>query len=186
MSSIEKVAEKILPVILKNFPGKFTGGTNMTDHGHEVGTLCCVYKHSQDSMEDRWANSLKYDVIRMLIRGTDYSHALCLHVCDGSSEFHVYSKKGWLSFCPEEGALIITGGDQIQVHIQFFSTLLHSACPVFHLFSHLLLFYGAFQFPFFSCIFFINSKWNKGVKLNIVVSLCLAKKIKVNPFILCI
>jgi hypothetical protein len=37
-------------------------------------------------------------VIRMLIRGTDFSHALCLHVCDGASEFHVSSKKGWVSF----------------------------------------------------------------------------------------
>ncbi|XP_054785003.1 1-aminocyclopropane-1-carboxylate oxidase 1 [Prosopis cineraria] len=111
MSGIEKVAEKILPVMLKNFPGELvTGGTD----DEEFGTVCCVYKHSQDSMAEGWANSLKYDVIRMLIRGTDYSHALCLHVCDGCSEFHVYSKKGWLSFCPEQGALIITVGDQIQ------------------------------------------------------------------------
>ncbi|XP_028783606.1 1-aminocyclopropane-1-carboxylate oxidase 4-like [Neltuma alba] len=116
MSSIEKVAEKILPVMLKNFPGKLLAPSGGSDHqGHEFGTLCCVYKHSQDSMADGWANSLKYDVIRMLIRGSDYSHALCLHVCDGCSEFHVYSKKGWLSFCPEQGALIITAGDQIQV-----------------------------------------------------------------------
>lgn len=55
-------------------------------------------------------------VIRMLIRGTDFSHALCLHVCDGASEFHVYSKKGWVSFNPDKGALIITAGDQIQVN----------------------------------------------------------------------
>lgn len=135
MSSIERVAEKILPVILKTFPGKFTGATDTTYHGHEHGTLCCIYNHSKDSMEDRWVNTLKYDVIRMLIRGTDYSHALCLHVCDGSSEFHVYSKKGWLSFCPEAGALIITGGDQIQVHFQFFSPLLASAYLFFFLMS---------------------------------------------------
>ncbi|KAF7814225.1 1-aminocyclopropane-1-carboxylate oxidase [Senna tora] len=112
MSCIEKVAEKILPLISRNFPGKFTGGGD-----EEVGTVCCVYKHRHEGgkEEDRWADSLKYDVIKMLIRGSDYSHALCLHVCDGCSEFHVYSKKGWFSFCPEEGALIITFGDQIQV-----------------------------------------------------------------------
>lgn len=144
-SSIEKIAEKILPVILRNFPGKFTGGVNMMmsdhHHRHEIGTLCCVYKHSQDSKEDdRWANSLRYDVIRMLIRGTDYSHALCLHVCDGSSEFHVYSKKGWISFCPEQGALIITCGDQIQVLIiQFFSTSLY-----YQLFALFFIYYAIY------------------------------------------
>ncbi|KAK7349208.1 hypothetical protein VNO77_06388 [Canavalia gladiata] len=117
MSRIEMVAMKILPVILKNNPVEFAGddGDDMSHHGHELGTLCCVYKHGQDNTNDRWANSLKYDVIRMLIRGTDYSHSLCFHVCNGSSEFHVYSKKSWLSFCPEQGALIITVGDQTQI-----------------------------------------------------------------------
>ncbi|KAK4267407.1 hypothetical protein QN277_024193 [Acacia crassicarpa] len=118
MSSIEKVADRIVAMIMKNLAGGkvVTGGGDSSDHGHEFGTLCCVYKHSEDSLADRWVNSLKYDVIRMLIRGTDYSHALCLHVCDGCSEFHVYSKKGWLSFCPDEqDALIVTCGDQIQV-----------------------------------------------------------------------
>ncbi|KAJ7963068.1 1-aminocyclopropane-1-carboxylate oxidase 3 [Quillaja saponaria] len=114
--SIEKVAEKISQLLLKNYAGKSINYvSDMIQQGHEVGTICCVYKHNRDNLADRWANSLKYDVIRMLIRGTDYSHALCLHVSDGFSEFHVYSKKGWLSFCPDKGALIITGGDQIQV-----------------------------------------------------------------------
>ncbi|CAJ2663826.1 flavanone 3-dioxygenase 2 isoform X2 [Trifolium pratense] len=53
-SRVEKVADKILPIILKNAPKKLT-------------------------------------------------------------KFHVYSKKSWLSFCPEQGALVITAGDQIQV-----------------------------------------------------------------------
>ncbi|TKY64447.1 Gibberellin 2-beta-dioxygenase 2 [Spatholobus suberectus] len=108
MSRIEMVGTKVLPVILKNGTIEFVGG-------HEVGTLCCVYKHRRDNTSDRWANSLKYDVIRMLIRGTDYSHSLCFHVCNDSSQFHVYSKKSWLSFCPQQGALIVTAGDQTQV-----------------------------------------------------------------------
>ena len=37
------------------------------------------------------------------------------HICDGSSKFHVYSKKGWVSFCPDKDVLIITVGDQTQV-----------------------------------------------------------------------
>lgn len=111
-SRVEKVAEKILAVMLKN-----VGGELASDG---VGTLCCVHKHGRDNVgSDRWVDSLRYDVIRMLIRGTDYSHSLCLHVCDGSSEFHVYSRKSWLSFCPEQGALIITAGDQFQVNLYF-------------------------------------------------------------------
>jgi hypothetical protein len=37
------------------------------------------------------------------------------HICDGSSQFHVYSKKGWVSFCPDKDVLIVTIGDQTQV-----------------------------------------------------------------------
>ncbi|CAK8560247.1 unnamed protein product [Lathyrus sativus] len=116
-SRVEKVAEKLFPIILKNVPKKLArDGVIIIGHGHEVGTLCCIYKHRRDiNRNDQWVDSLKYDVIRMLIRGTDYSHSLCLHVCDGSSEFHVYSKKSWLSFCPEQGALVITAGDQLQI-----------------------------------------------------------------------
>ncbi|TKY48210.1 1-aminocyclopropane-1-carboxylate oxidase [Spatholobus suberectus] len=113
LSRIEKVAEKILPVIFEDSPKKFAPVDMI--RGHERGTLCCVYKHNPDNMQGQCANSLKYDVIRMLIRGNDYSHSLCLHVCDGSSEFQVYSKKGWLSFFPEKGALVITCGDQTQI-----------------------------------------------------------------------
>lgn len=107
---IEKVAEKILVALWENSLRKSEYGNEMTQE-QEVGSVCCLYKHSRNVPSDRW-----YDVIRMLIRGTDYSHALCLHLCDGSSEFHVYSKKGWVSFTPEIDALIITVGDQIQVN----------------------------------------------------------------------
>ncbi|KAK7381686.1 hypothetical protein VNO80_00232 [Phaseolus coccineus] len=108
MSCIEMVAMKMLAVILKK------KSVEIAD-GHEKGNVCCIYKHGGDNSRDAWANSLKYEVIRMLIRGTEYSHSLCFHVCNGSSQFHVYSKKSWLSFCPEPGALIVTAGDQIQI-----------------------------------------------------------------------
>ncbi|KAG5016227.1 hypothetical protein JHK85_022363 [Glycine max] len=106
-SRIEMVGRKMLGVILKKGSIEFVGS------GHEVGTLCCVYKHRRD--DHSISSSLKYDVIRMLIRGTDYSHSLCFHVCNGSSQFHVYSKKSWLSFFPQPGALIVTAGDQTQL-----------------------------------------------------------------------
>ncbi|CAN4086869.1 unnamed protein product [Withania somnifera] len=50
----------------------------------------------------------------MLIRGSEFPHALCLHVCNGCSEFHVYSKKGWVSFQPGKDSLIVTIGDLLQ------------------------------------------------------------------------
>ncbi|GMY34355.1 1-aminocyclopropane-1-carboxylate oxidase [Fagus crenata] len=105
---IEKVAEKIVLTLWENSLRKSDYGNEMTQ-GQEVGSVCCLYKHSRNVPADRW-----YDVIRMMIRGTDYSHALCLHLCEGSSEFHVYSKKGWVSFSPDKDALIISVGDQIQ------------------------------------------------------------------------
>jgi hypothetical protein len=107
---IEKVAEKILLALWESSQRRSICGNDMIQ-GQEVGSVCCLYKHSRNVPADRW-----YDVIRMLIRGTDFSHALCLHVCAGASEFHVYSKKGWVSFIPDKGALIITAGDQIQVN----------------------------------------------------------------------
>ncbi|XP_059451996.1 uncharacterized protein LOC132182696 isoform X2 [Corylus avellana] len=105
---IEKVSEKILLTLWESSLRRSICGNDMI-HGQEVGSVCCLYKHSRNVPSDRW-----YDVIRMLIRGTDFSHALCLHVCDGASKFHVYSKKVWVSFTPDKGALIITVGDQIQ------------------------------------------------------------------------
>ncbi|CAN4089014.1 unnamed protein product [Withania somnifera] len=50
----------------------------------------------------------------MFIRGSEFPHALCLHVSNGCSEFHVYSKKGWVSFQPDKDSLIITNGDLLQ------------------------------------------------------------------------
>ncbi|XVF74513.1 hypothetical protein PTKIN_Ptkin13bG0116300 [Pterospermum kingtungense] len=100
LSDIEKVAEKILQVIRESFPEKSGYGNGDMMQGQDViGSACYLFKHSRNVSAEKWNNSsLRYDVIRMLIRGIDYSHALCLHICDGSSEFHVYSKKGWVSF----------------------------------------------------------------------------------------
>ncbi|KAJ7011887.1 hypothetical protein D5086_001704 [Populus alba] len=114
-SDIEKVARKILQILHENCPRKSMNGNDMMQRQDLIGSVCCLYKHGRNFLADQWAGSLGYDVMRMLIRGTDYSHALCLHICDGSSEFHVYSKKGWVSFCPDKDALIVTVGDRAQV-----------------------------------------------------------------------
>lgn len=114
VARIEKVAEKILQVIFEDSPRKVANSMEMIG-GIERGTVCSVYKHCSDKTSGECGNSLNYDVIRMVMRGNRYSHCLCLHLCGGSSEFQVYSKKGWLSFFPEKGALVITAGDQTQV-----------------------------------------------------------------------
>ncbi|XP_030525592.2 flavanone 3-dioxygenase 2 [Rhodamnia argentea] len=118
-SHVEKIAERVMTVLWEKCldePTRENGCMNGEGHaGAGTGTMCCLLKHSKNVLDDdRWASSLRYDVIRMLIRGADYSHALCLHVCDGASEFHVYSKKGWVSFCPDKRSLIVTVGDQFQ------------------------------------------------------------------------
>ncbi|KAE8655676.1 hypothetical protein F3Y22_tig00117021pilonHSYRG00172 [Hibiscus syriacus] len=104
VSSLEKVAEKILIVFRESYPEN-------PDYKNEKikGSACYVYKHGRNVAGDIW-----YDVIKMLVRGIDYSHALCMHICDGSSRFHVYSKKGWVSFQPDDHTLVVTLGDQIQ------------------------------------------------------------------------
>ncbi|KAF7134818.1 hypothetical protein RHSIM_Rhsim08G0227100 [Rhododendron simsii] len=111
---IENIAGKIFQV-LKEHTMRNPICENGTTEGQEIAnSICYLYKHCPNINGDEWASSLKHDVIRMLVRGSDYSHALCLHLCDGSSEFHVYSKRGWVSFCPDKDAIVITIGDQIQ------------------------------------------------------------------------
>ena len=126
LNKIEKVGEKVLSIFLKNPPnGKsinLNGSNEAPDwqgHKYQTGTVCCLYKNSKSAFEKDHENAetLRHDVIRMLIRRNDHSHALCLHLCGDSSEFHVYSKKGWVSFFPQKDALIITIGDQIQVSL---------------------------------------------------------------------
>lgn len=113
-SDLGNLAAKILQVLQENCPRKSKYGNDMMQRQDLTGPVCCLYKHRRDIPADRLASSLGYDVFSMLIRGNDYSHALCLHICDGSSQFHVYSKKGWVSFCPDKDALIVTVGDQTQ------------------------------------------------------------------------
>lgn len=117
LAEIEKVGDKLLSMIcLNNQTTKFD--SNETHIWRPRGTLCCLYKNNKTSVLDKDGDnseSLRHDVIRKLVRRDEHSHALCLHICGGSSEFHVYSKRGWFSFRPHKYALVVTIGDQIQV-----------------------------------------------------------------------
>lgn len=116
-SIIEKIAEIILEFLLKNSPksGFDNDGASEKQIG---GSICYVHRHHPDLNKFRndnlHTNSLRYDMIRMLIRGSEHSHTLCFHVCHGSSEFQVYSKRGWVTFLHEKDALVITIGDLLQ------------------------------------------------------------------------
>nr|XP_043637534.1 1-aminocyclopropane-1-carboxylate oxidase 3 [Erigeron canadensis] len=120
MCKIENISEVLVQLFLARFSLKprFDDDDDGVKKKEIAGSLCYLYKHCSDSEiisnDDQYMDSLRYDVIRMLIRGSEHSHTLCFHVCDGSSEFHVYSKKGWVSFSPDTNALIITIGDQLQ------------------------------------------------------------------------
>lgn len=112
---MENVAERILLFLEKNTSSVTYQEDVKMDQ--EFGSICCLQKHNnwQVMNGDQSVGSLRYDVIKMLVRGSQFPHALCLHVCNGSQEFHVYSKKGWVSFHPDEDTLVITIGDQLQV-----------------------------------------------------------------------
>ncbi|KAK9102324.1 hypothetical protein Sjap_019578 [Stephania japonica] len=112
---VEEIAEKVLALLSDNAP-KLNKATSLAEtkaYRHEL--VCCLYRHCQNIPVSQRANYLKSDIIRMLIRGSDYSHALCFHICDGLSEFHLYTKKGWITFCPKKDAIVVTAGDKLQV-----------------------------------------------------------------------
>ncbi|KAI3806859.1 hypothetical protein L1987_22775 [Smallanthus sonchifolius] len=119
MSEIENISETLLKLFLDRSTPKLRLDDDDGTREREIaGSICYIYKHCSDTDtvpdDNQYMDSLRYDVIRMLIRGSEHPHTLCFHVCDGSSEFHVYSKKGWVSFSPDHDALIITIGDQLQ------------------------------------------------------------------------
>ena len=120
-SEIENICGTIQKFLLKNTSRKSGLEDDEWNVKHIAGSVCYLYRHHKDLNtnpdDSEHTSSLRYDMIRMLIRGCEHPHTLCLHVCDGLSEFHVYSKKGRVSFCPEKDALVITIGDQLQVKI---------------------------------------------------------------------
>ncbi|XP_057518818.1 1-aminocyclopropane-1-carboxylate oxidase [Amaranthus tricolor] len=112
-SLIEKIGKEIVLKLIDDENDSAKNG-KLSNDDNKNGCVCHMYKHPHDVTADECISSLRYDVIRMMINGSDYSHALSLHICDASSEFHVYSKKGWISFTPLQNALVVTAGDQIQ------------------------------------------------------------------------
>ncbi|KAL7099912.1 hypothetical protein ACP275_09G116300 [Erythranthe tilingii] len=113
-AQIEQVATKILLFLQRHTSKKLRPENGSPEEQELAGKVCRVQKHCRRTDGEQSENSLRYDVIRMLIRGTEFPHALCLHLCSGKTDFHVYSKKGWLSFCPNQDSIVITIGDNLQ------------------------------------------------------------------------
>ncbi|KAL3631936.1 hypothetical protein CASFOL_024920 [Castilleja foliolosa] len=113
-SEIEEVGSKILQFLEQHSMKKLCPENNSSEDQELAGNFCRIQKHCRKTDDEASENSLKYDVIRMLIKGSEFGHALCLHICSGSTDFHVYSKKGWLSFCPNQDSIVITVGDKLQ------------------------------------------------------------------------
>ena len=87
---------------------KLGGRSQEEEEEEEEGVgVCYVKKHNSQIESQGWEEE---EAIRMLIRGYDERHSLCLSFCH--AEFHVYSKRGWLSFSPRPDAVVVTVGDQ--------------------------------------------------------------------------
>ncbi|XP_020101789.1 feruloyl CoA ortho-hydroxylase 2 isoform X2 [Ananas comosus] len=70
------------------------------------------YKNGSSSSNSR--KQLKHEALKLVIKSLINSHAMCLHVCQGASGFCMYTKRGWVNFCPSDKAIVVTIGDQIQ------------------------------------------------------------------------
>lgn len=77
---------------------KLGGRSQEEEEEQEEGVgVCYVKKHDSQIESQGWEEE---EAIRMLIRGYDERHSLCLSFCH--AEFHVYSKRGWFSFSPRQ------------------------------------------------------------------------------------
>ncbi|XP_065867728.1 jasmonate-induced oxygenase 1 [Euphorbia lathyris] len=109
VAKMEKVGKKIKKVVEEKSEIFENGRKEMVG----VGSVCYFQRHKES--DEKRGNLLGYEVIRMLVRGNEHSHAFTFHLSSNFSQFHVYSKKGWLSFSPHKHAIIVTVGDQIQI-----------------------------------------------------------------------
>lgn len=112
---MEEVGKRVL-LFLQRHSSKNSLSENVsTEEQERTGKVCYIQKHGRKMSNEESENSLRYDVIRMLISGSEFPHALSLHVWNGTSDFHVYSKKGWVSFTPHQNSIVVTVGDKLQV-----------------------------------------------------------------------
>ncbi|XP_065049432.1 jasmonate-induced oxygenase 4-like isoform X1 [Musa acuminata AAA Group] len=100
---IQKIASRVEEVLLGKKAGREEEAAD--------GSLLCLHKHAPNGSHN---GGIKHELLRMLVRSWSCSCDLSLHLPGGASEFHIYSKRGWYRFCPENAAIVVTVGDQIQ------------------------------------------------------------------------
>ncbi|CAF2176769.1 hypothetical protein BRARA_G02001 [Brassica rapa] len=100
-------AERIGKAIREKLGGRSQEEEEEEEEEEEGVGVCYVKKHNSQIESQGWEEE---EAIRMLIRGYDERHSLCLSFCH--AEFHVYSKRGWFSFSPRPDAVVVTVGDQ--------------------------------------------------------------------------
>lgn len=121
---MEEVGKRVL-LFLHHHSSKNSLPENGSPEEQErTGKVCYIQKHGRKMSSEESENSLRYDVIRMLIKGSEFPHALSLHVLNGTTDFHVYSKKGWVSFTPHQNSIVVTVGDKLQVIFWYIIQLL--------------------------------------------------------------
>ncbi|XP_057773132.1 LOW QUALITY PROTEIN: gibberellin 3-beta-dioxygenase 4 [Salvia miltiorrhiza] len=108
---MEEVGRRIMLFLEQHSLKKFSAENGLPEEQESAGKVWCIEKHGRKMGGD---HSLRYDVIRMLIKGSEFSHALSLHLWSGTTDFHVYSKKGWVSFFPARNSIVVTIGDKLQ------------------------------------------------------------------------
>lgn len=110
---MEEVGKRVLQFLVQHSLKRPENGS--PEEQELAGKVCYIQKHGRKISNEESENSLRYDVIRMLIRGSEFPHALSLHVWNGTTDFHVYSKKGWVSFSPHQNSIVVAVGDKLQV-----------------------------------------------------------------------
>ncbi|XP_038987612.1 uncharacterized protein LOC103722022 isoform X2 [Phoenix dactylifera] len=108
---IERIASKIGEILLEDGARGTQSCSQRRSEEVAEGSVLCLHKHGQNNS----VGGLKNEVLRMVIRSSGCSHTLTLHLCCRATEFHVYSKRGWFRFCPNNEAIVVTIGNQIQV-----------------------------------------------------------------------
>ncbi|XP_072994175.1 flavonol synthase/flavanone 3-hydroxylase [Typha latifolia] len=106
---MEKIASKIEETLLQ---AKGNGAPLIPISGKQrEQSVLHLHKHGKN---DDCDEGVKHEVLRMLLRSSSCSHALSLNLCGGASGFHIFSKRGWIRFCPMDKAIVVTLGDQLQ------------------------------------------------------------------------
>ena len=109
-TQLERTAAEIMEALQRDIVGATDSLAGADRNGSR---LCIRTRHGEERDHD---GPISHgDVLRTLIKSSRCPRALALHLCPGASTFQVFSRRGWSSFRPLDGAVVVTVGDQLQV-----------------------------------------------------------------------